>query len=214
LTTTRRMADRAFREQQWQRRYEPHILPVNRLVDDLRVEKPDRWVPYVSPDYGGGNARVLFVFQDPGPGTNDNHSPTGSGFLCADNDDPSAELFKRCLIEVGVGIARVITWNAYPWYLPEQKPPTAAQIIEGIEPLLRLIDRLPRLRVVMPAGSIAQDQWRRIAERHPEVAGGHVVIPTVHTSRRGITRGGQTTRDEGVARLTGDLRSALDVIDT
>ncbi|MFZ2175656.1 MAG: hypothetical protein WAW17_16785, partial [Rhodococcus sp. (in: high G+C Gram-positive bacteria)] len=39
--------------------FDPHVKPINELVDRLRIEHPDSFVPYVAPTYGGVNARVL-----------------------------------------------------------------------------------------------------------------------------------------------------------
>jgi hypothetical protein len=81
------MADPVFRNEQWQRRFDTHIEPINLLVDELRISERG-WLPYVAPMYGGVNARLLSVLRDPGPKT---RSEDGSGFLSMENDDPTAE---------------------------------------------------------------------------------------------------------------------------
>jgi hypothetical protein len=70
-----------------QHRYDEHIAPINRLVDSLQ-EATGRWLPYVAPMYGGVHARLLSLLRDPGPKT---QREGGSGFLCMENDDPTAE---------------------------------------------------------------------------------------------------------------------------
>ena len=58
------MADDGFRQIQWDTRYDPHIAPVNRYVDELRLDAERGWAPYVAPLYGGIHARLLIVSRD------------------------------------------------------------------------------------------------------------------------------------------------------
>lgn len=60
------MADPSFREEQWVRRYDPHVEPINRYVDEIR--KIGRgWAPYVAPIHGGIEGRVLSILRRPVP---------------------------------------------------------------------------------------------------------------------------------------------------
>ncbi len=199
----RRNAERAFCDEQIAHRYDAHIEPVNCLVDELSTD--DRWMPYVSPLYGGVKARVLFLFQDPGPATEDG---PGSGMLSPENDDPSAELFADCLGEAGLAYADVITWNAYPWFIPTQTVPSASMLAQGTEPLARLIALLPALRAVCLCGRKAEDAWARYATKHATAASRLTVVDSLHTSRRGITRGGQHSREVGIEKLVESMRLA------
>lgn len=88
---------KSFQRDQMAGIYEPHIEPFNRLVDELRSD--DEWMPYVAPVYGGTKARVLAIFRDPGPKT---QVGSGSGMLCVENDDPSAERHFNFLREAGI----------------------------------------------------------------------------------------------------------------
>ena len=108
------MADPRFREDQWRRRYEHHIEPINRLVDSLRDDATGSWLPYVAPMYGGRNARLLSLLRDPGPRTRD---AEGSGLLSMENDDPTAEAISRLFTEAGINACDVVPWNVYPWYI-------------------------------------------------------------------------------------------------
>lgn len=182
----RKMADLKFQREQWDQRYTPHVRPVNQLVDHF-VREHGTSMPYVAPLYGGVKSKVLF--QDPGPGTN--LRGKGSGFLCSENDDPSAELFATCFDDAGLPVGDVVTWNIYPWHLDDgQQPPSASQVNRGTAPLYRLLHLLPRLKVVMPMGRVAQDGWSKFVRAYPEAARRYRVIPGMHTSRRGITGGG------------------------
>jgi hypothetical protein len=85
---SRKMADPAFCEAQHKHRLDPHISPINQMVHDLRDQDGRGWLPEVAPMHGGIDARVLSVLRDPGPAT---QTGSGSGFLCVENDDPTAE---------------------------------------------------------------------------------------------------------------------------
>lgn len=209
VTAYRAMRYRSVRETAERRRYESHIEPINRLVDELR-EKRQCGMPYVDARYGGVEAEVLFLFQDPGPGTDAN--ATGSGFLSAQNNDPSAERFLRCLNKVGLAVERVVTWNAYPWMKPG-KGLTAKQLEEGGEVLVRLFERLPKLQVVMLMGKKAQECWQRLQRQRPEVTRAYHTLESYHTSGRGITNGGQlASAAEGEDEVCGAMQKALRVI--
>jgi hypothetical protein len=104
----------------------------------------------------------------------------GSGFLCLENDDATAERFAALLDEAGLLVSETLAWNAYPWYVNGQ--PRAAELEAGVEPLRRLIGLLPRLRVVMLHGRSAQDGWKRLARCYPAPASQFEVVPTYHTS--------------------------------
>jgi Uracil DNA glycosylase superfamily len=172
------MRDPQFRQQQLDGVRAPHIAPVNALVDELIDPSGRGWVPYVAPVYGGVDARVLCIQRDPGPKTHSQHG--GSGFLCLENDDATAERFASLLDGAGIPVAETLAWNAYPWYI--NRSPRAAELEAGVEPLRRLLGLLGRLRVVMLHGGSARDGWRRLAGRHPDLVVRLEVIPTYHTS--------------------------------
>ena len=176
----RLMADEGFREEQRLHCFDEHIAPINRFVEDLRRDG-NNWMPYVAPMYGGTSARLLSVLRDPGPKTQANN---GSGFLCMENDDPTAERICGLFRDAGIDATDIIPWNAYPWYI--NRSPRAAELNAGIAPLKRIIDLLPKLQVVMLHGGSAHDGWRRLKREYPniEVDRGLLVIETYHTSRQ------------------------------
>ncbi len=174
------MRDPQFRQQQVDGLRAPHVAPVNALVDELIDPSGRGWVPYVAPVYGGVDARVLNVHRDPGPKTNAQQG--GSGFLCPENDDASAERFATLLDSAGIPVGETLSWNAYPWYV--NRLPRAAELEAGVEPLRRLLDLLPWLRVVMLHGGSARDGWRRLARRHPDLVGRFEIVPTYRTSNQ------------------------------
>ncbi len=208
----RRMNDPLFRRRQWDHRYDPHISRINRLVDALRHEAGAR-MPYVAPHYGGNKAEVLFIFQDPGGGTDE--SRDGSGFLCAENDDDSAELLSECLDQVGLAPNRIITWNASPWLRAKPRSrPLVGELKAGVEPAMRLLSLLEKVKVVMLMGGAARDGWdQHVCLRHPSVRTRYHVIRSLHTSPLGITNGSQHSKAEGVAKVIASMREALAMID-
>jgi hypothetical protein len=58
----------------------------------------------------------------------------------------------------------------------------------------------------MLMGRRAEDSWARFRKRYPTASGSYTVVPSLHPSGRGITRGGQTSRGLGsLAWLAGGL---------
>jgi hypothetical protein len=198
----RRMRDPLFRRSQEEGLRLPHVAPINALVDELRTEGRG-WVPYVAPIYGGVKAEMLSILRDPGPMTN--AAQDGSGFLCLENDDPAAELFATLLEGAGIAPARMVPWNAYPWYI--NRKPRAVELTAGVGPLCRLLRLLPKLRVVMLNGGDAQDIWRRLTETHPAIAASCAVLPTYHTSRQAFI-GTPEVREARMADLRAKFATA------
>lgn len=176
----RRMADETFRIEQEDGRYAPHVRAINEMVDGLRDQDGRGWMPHVAPWHGGVDARVLSVLRDPGPKTQDG---VGSGFLCIENDDPTAERQCHAFAEAGIEALDTTPWNAYPWYI--NRKPNASEQQAGVDPLVRLLALLPDLRVVLLQGGDAQATWRRLERKHPEIAdqGRFQVVSTYHPAK-------------------------------
>ncbi|GGD76895.1 uracil-DNA glycosylase [Microbacterium murale] len=178
----RRMVNPAFRQQQWDDRYAPHIAPVNEYVDELR-EIGRGWAPYVAPIHGGVEARVLSILRDPGPATQDE---TGSGFICVENNDGSAELQAVLLEQAGLSPYELLPWNAYPWYI--NRAPKAAELDAGVGTILHLLELAPNLEVVLLQGKDAERAWRRLQRVAPSIEGerGLTVVRTLHPSPQAL----------------------------
>ena len=205
----RRMREASFRAEQWSGRYASHIELINRLVDDLGLDEAGGGVPYVAPIYGGMAARVLSLLRDPGPKADGGQ---GSGFLCIENDDASAELMGRLWEEAGISPSDVVPWNVYPWYINAN--PTAAQLEQGLAPLLRLMDLLPRLRVVILHGGSARQGWRKLVKRHPSLVRdrGLRVIPTHHTSRQAFWHKDPEVREARLEHIKRSLAEVAEIL--
>jgi hypothetical protein len=202
------MADVAFRAAQWEHRFAPHMAPINSYVDRIRAKE---WAPYVAPLHGGIHARVVTILRDPGPATRDD---LGSGFICVENDDPTAEKQGVLLASAGMEASDVLPWNAYPWYI--NRAPNAAELEEGVDPILDLIDLLPNLEVVLLQGGSAKDSWRRVRRRAPNIVQerGLTVIDTYHPGRQALwhrdpaVRAGRIIHQETAFRRAADALKA------
>jgi len=199
------MKDAAFQREQMEGRYLPHVEPINRMVDELRTDTD--WLPYVAPTYGGVHARVLAILRDPGPKTLD---VAGSGMLCVENDDPTAERYHDLLTGAGIACDDVIAWNAYPWYI-NSKPDTA-QLERALPVLNRLIGMCSRLEVVMVHGGDAHRAWRMYRERYPASAPGLRVVETYHTSRGALRHEDPDVRQAREDKLRADFAEVAAIL--
>lgn len=175
---TGRMRDPAFRQTQRDGLYAPHIAPVNTLVDHLAGHGRG-WLPHVAPVHGGTAARVPWILRDPGPADPDpDHDQ--AGFLCVENDDPTARRLCALLDQAGIDTADTMPWNVYPWYI--NRKPRADERRAGVPPLRRLLKLLTELRVVLLLGDDAHKVWDLLTAAHPTAAAGQHVLRTRHTS--------------------------------
>jgi hypothetical protein len=203
------MSDSSYRDEQWANRYAPHVAPINRLVDNLGTQVDAGPPPYVAPMYRGVHAPVLAVLRDPGPKAG---GARGSGFLSVENDDQTAERQCRFFAEAGLDPADVVPWNAYPWYINSE--PTTAQLAAGTEPLGRLIELMPQLRVVLLLGNDAQYGWRLFTSRYPALVRyrGLTVLPTYHPSRRALQHPNADERTRREDSIRAALRRAATIV--
>jgi hypothetical protein len=61
------MSNARYRADEWARRYDPHISPINRFIDELGEHDQAGHPPYVAPMYRGIEAPALAILRDPGP---------------------------------------------------------------------------------------------------------------------------------------------------
>ena len=158
----RRIRDEAFRRDQEAHSMDAHVAEINKFAIGLRNPAEDRWVPEIAPMHAGLDAVILSVLRDPGPKTK---ADSGSGFLCIENDDPTAERQSKLFAENGISPRLVLPWNAYPWYI--NRAPRAAEREAGAEVLVDLVAMLPELRVVLLQGNDAANVWRRVLHVGP-----------------------------------------------
>jgi hypothetical protein len=90
-----------------------NVQPLREWADALVARRlanhPDVVVPRFDPAEAGVNARVMLLFEAPGPMTNTDNTRPGSGFISVDNNDQSAENCWRLRNEVGA--SPEISWR-------------------------------------------------------------------------------------------------------
>ena len=206
----RKMGNADFVRQQIEQKYDDHIAPINRLVDEIKTE--EQFVPYVAPMYGGVNARLLSVLRDPGPRTRKEGG--GSGFLCMENDDATAERICNYFDDAKISAKEIILWNAYPWYI--NRKPTALEINEGLEPLKKLIDLLPNLKVIMIHGVDAKNSWKKFSRLHSEFLSNRrlKVIETYHTSNQAFIHKDENIRNQRHQHIEHAFKEASEHLNT
>ncbi len=175
---------------------EPHIAPLTEIVKRIRRETGAR-VPWFDPADAGVDARVLFLFQDPG-----RSGAAVSGYVSVDNDDPSARAIAQLRADAGLQRNEVIHWNAIPWEL--ERNPKVSDIADAQPYTDDLIDMLHRLQVVVAVGRWVQQAWvgRRYGGCFDIVGFG-----CPHTSRRALNQPGNRER---VAATLAETRRVLD----
>jgi uracil-DNA glycosylase len=196
----KRHKDAQFLVNKKARLWEPHVAPINRFVDGIRKEiaaelptigsghaTPSVHVPYVDPDSGGTQARVLFVLESPaGP------AALGSGMLSADNNDETAKNVWLAYRESGMPRTLGLHWNAVPWYVGNGRKNasvTRAQVKRGRRYLLQLVDLTPDLRVVLALGKHAQASIEGVAAELERRGIRVIEAPHPGPIQAGVTKG-------------------------
>jgi hypothetical protein len=143
--------------------HEPHMAPLTAFVERLRVSRPKASIPYFDPTEAGVHARVLCLFEAPGPKAT---PPAGSGFISADNDDQTAQNMWQFLQEAGIDrAAEYLAWNVVPWYVGDGTRIRAVRgtdLAEAKQATEELLTLLPRLQVAVLFGKAAARAWGQI----------------------------------------------------
>lgn len=179
----RRMGQPDFRQSQIDGIYAPHVAPLNRYVDELGTRPGEAKPPYIPPMYFGVRGHVLRVFRDPGPKAG---GLRGSGFICVENDDATAERMMLACETAALDVREVTPWNAYPWYI--NADPTTEQLKAGLTPLLHVAGLMPDLNVIIFFGGSAHRAARLLERTYPGVLAdrGITSLTTYHTSRQAL----------------------------
>jgi hypothetical protein len=106
-------------------------------------------VPYVDPDGGGVDAKVLFLLRDPS-----DVAASKTGLISPDNPDPTADNFTWLRDQVGIDPRACVAWNVVPWFIgnrdqkrqvvfirfPEKQPPPefGGRFVSGTRPDQRI----------------------------------------------------------------------------
>ena len=153
---------------------DPHVKPINDLVLELKTRQ-DRFVPFVSPRYGGINARLLAVHRSPGVKTRP-AGEGGTGFLDVENPDQAARRHADFLSRAGIELGDIMSWNAFPWAEPDLDD--EGQWDQGADALAKIIRMLDNLSVVMLHGNESHRMWEVLWSRNRAIAEGFKPIAT------------------------------------
>jgi uracil-DNA glycosylase len=138
----------------------PHIKDLSAFVRRIRNELPANYlVPNFDPCDGGINAKILFLFEKPGPMTDSKNG--GSGFISRDNNDRTAEATKDFLKMAGLERADTVLWNLIPMWNGIIKIKNN-EIDVGIGYLKELLEILKNVKVIVLVGRRSQSAKNRI----------------------------------------------------
>jgi hypothetical protein len=131
----------------------PHIAPLTAYVAGLR-RRATAEVPEFDPLDGGVDARVLFLFEKPGPMAAESSKRTGSGFISRNNDDATAEATFRFMEQSGIPRKLTVIWNVVPWWNGTRKV-SSRELYRGSTCVEELVKLLPALSAVVMVGKSA-----------------------------------------------------------
>lgn len=169
--TPRSMSDAGVRERREAMLNRPHVLPLTVYTAKLRRDRASVEVPDFDPLDGGIDARVLFLFEKPGPMTaasGKRTKRTGSGFISRNNDDATAEATINFMQQAGISRELTVIWNVIPWWNGTRKV-RAEELRAGAEAVRDLIDLLPNLRAVVMVGWKAKRVRPRLESLFPHL---------------------------------------------
>ena len=153
----------------------PHVAPLALWVETLRTRYPGEELPDFDPFGGGIEAEMLFILEKPGPQTS--RAGGGSGFISVNNNDATAENSCRFLDAAGIAQARTCHWNVIPGW-DRAITYKASHWRLGLPLLSELLDRLPRVSVIVLVGNVAARAYGEMHER------GYQVVLSAHPSTK------------------------------
>jgi uracil-DNA glycosylase len=176
----------------------PHVRPLTLYVRRLRASRGgDESIPWFDPTDAGIDAPILVLLEAPGRRAT---ATQGSGFISADNDDPTAANAWQLYQDAGINRrSDIAVWNVIPWYIGTNRAVRSwekADLVEAGDALRALLRLLPRLRVVVLQGKAAQRAWDLVGIEMP-------VVRTPHPSPRNLN-----TRPQARAEILRGLRAA------
>jgi hypothetical protein len=136
----RSMRDEGVRQRRRAMLNLPHVAKLTAYAAKLRLRGSVE-VPEFDPLDGGVHARVLFLFEKPGPMTADGssfHGRAGSGFISRNNDDPTAAATMEFMQKAGI-----------------PRKLTGSELRDGVECVKELVQMLPNLAAVVMVGQNA-----------------------------------------------------------
>ncbi len=178
----------------------PHVAQLTAFVRKLQL-KTHQKVPYFDPLDGGTSAEVLFLGETPG------RRARQSNFVSRNNPDETANNFFQFNERVGLLRNRTISWNIVLWYIGNKKKIQATSAKDckmGIQPLLDLLELLPRLRAVVFFGKSAQ---RAIISVANLTTRRYQLFEAPHPSPQSVNRNKRNRHE--IIRVLADVKSYL-----
>ncbi|MGL3806188.1 hypothetical protein ACSYDW_08840 [Paeniglutamicibacter sp. R2-26] len=151
---------------------EPHVAPINELIERLGQAKGPVRLPLAAPWHGGINAPVLCVLNDPG------EEALVPDFLCVRNPDRASDRQRHLMTEFGIDPADLCPWNGYPWPRETKKDLTPEEALDGGRALLEVMALMTDLRLLMLLGRKARDAADAVL---PELARSHPGLEIVRS---------------------------------
>ncbi|WP_434614118.1 uracil-DNA glycosylase [Arthrobacter sp. A5] len=138
-----------YREELWNRRYEPNVAAVNELCDSLVDLRPGSEVSYIDPVHNVDECRIISLYSNIG-------SAHDSGFVTPGDDDAVARLM-GVQWQIGLRPEYIMPWNVHPWFTHGKANGKLApgEISAGLKPLLRLLALVPRASAIVAHGTEA-----------------------------------------------------------
>ncbi|MCA4134296.1 uracil-DNA glycosylase [Arthrobacter sp. M4] len=156
------LATDTFREQLWNRRFDPNIAEVNELCDSLKESKPGSEVLYVDPAHSTDECRIISLFSN-----TRTHAETG--FVTAGDQEASTRMLGMQW-QLGLRPEYIIPWNVYPWIEPGEPLTklTPAHVADGLKPLLRLLAIATRASALVAHGNEAHRLADQLMKAAPQ----------------------------------------------
>ncbi|WP_168702511.1 uracil-DNA glycosylase [Gordonia paraffinivorans] len=185
---------------------QPHVAPLNALTDRISDAQglPRGQVPYVDPDTGGIDARMLVLLDNPSTKA---EAGTGSGLLSLDNEDRPARNCRDAYARHGADWKDVVHWNVVPFPVAGVKNggSTPVKRAHAVRWTREMVGRLPNLEIVLLLGAAARDGWKRAAIARPGLYAPGGKIP--HCSMRGLNiAGGRERFDAAIQEVAQRLQ--------
>jgi hypothetical protein len=130
------------------------MVSLREYVAELRTSKnADAEFPDFDPLDGGINAKILFLFEKPGPRTSQHGG--GSGFISRNNDDATAQATFKFMNEAGLPRTNTVIWNVVPGWDGTRTIRRGA-IKSGINELKRLMPLLAEVKTIVLVGRVSR----------------------------------------------------------
>jgi hypothetical protein len=144
----RSLKDPMVRERRRAMLFQPHMRPLIAYVERLR-RRSNTYVPDFDPLDGGVEARILFLFENPGAAIDP--AQGGSGFISRNNDDPFAQAVLEVMTTAGIPRRQSVAWCVCGGTRQADGDERAA----GFRDLAELLTLLPRLDTAVLVGAAA-----------------------------------------------------------